>query len=60
MNSNHTNSTIQCSVCTCTHHSDKNYCTLNQIQVGGCDNKVTNCRGTECASFQLGNEGGCR
>lgn len=55
-----TNSTIQCSVTNCAYHNPKNYCSLNQIKVGSCDANVTDCQGTECASFQLGNEGGIR
>lgn len=60
-NSEHINSTIQCTVGSCCHHSGKGYCTLNQIHVGCCDTpKATSCKATECASFQLCNEGGCR
>ena len=57
MNNNHKNASIQCSVSTCSHHAgSENYCTLNTIQVGCCggDHTVTNCRNTECASFDLG------
>ena len=58
--SNHINSTIKCSVANCTYHNGKDYCSLNQIHVGACNSAPTSCAGTECASFQMGNEGGCR
>ena len=60
MNSNHINSTIQCSVPTCAYHNGKDYCTLSQIHVGACEEHTTSCRGTECASFQISNQGGMR
>ena len=47
------NSSIKCTVSNCAYHAPQNCCSLSQIQVGSC-------RGTECASFQLGNQGGCR
>lgn len=49
------NNSIKCSVTSCAHHCQgQNYCTLNEIKVGGCCSDVTNCANTECASFQLG------
>lgn len=54
MDQNHVNSNIQCSVSSCAYHNPKNYCSLNQIKVGCCDCNPTSCRGTECASFQMG------
>lgn len=56
MNNEHKNASIQCSVSTCSHHAGgENYCTLNAIKVGCCgDRNVTNCKNTECASFDLG------
>lgn len=54
------NSSIQCSVKSCAHHGqDKDYCTLNSIKVGCCDTSVAKCAQTECASFNLGNNGTC-
>ena len=59
---NNANPSIKCSVISCTHHcSDKDYCSLNEIKVGCCDPSVTNPAATECASFELGSNGGnCR
>lgn len=50
------NTSIQCSVNSCVHHSgSKHCCTLPSIQVGCCcEPNPTKCEGTECASFQLG------
>ena len=49
-----TNPSIKCSVNSCTFHKDQ-HCTLNEIQVGcTCDSRPTNCKETECASFQVG------
>ena len=48
------NESIQCSVTSCAHHcGDRNYCSLNAIQVGCCNCIPTQCEGTECASFRL-------
>ncbi len=48
----HINQSIKCSVETCAHHAgSKNYCTLNEINVGCCKPTVTSCDCTECASF---------
>ena len=55
--SDQVNHSIKCSVTNCTHHcSDENYCSLNEIKVGcACDTtRPTNCKETECASFQMG------
>ncbi len=57
---NPTNSTIKCCVENCAHHAPTDYCSLNQIQVGACCSEVRQCENTECASFQLDNQGGCR
>lgn len=48
------NNSIKCSVSSCIHHAPQDCCSLNQIKVGCCDAVPTNCKGTECASFQLG------
>lgn len=50
---NPVNSTIKCAVEHCSHHSDNDYCSLNQIQVGACSEDVQYCENTECASFEL-------
>ena len=49
------NTSIQCSVNSCIHHSGtKHCCTLPSIQVGCCTTSPTKkCEGTECASFKL-------
>lgn len=57
---NPTNSTIKCGVDNCAYHAPTNYCSLNQIQVGACTGQVTQAKNTECASYQMGNEGSCR
>lgn len=50
---NDTNNSIKCTVDTCTYHcKNRDYCSLPQIQVGCCCSNVTDCKGTECASFQ--------
>ena len=48
------NHSIKCSVSSCAHHCNTNYCTLNEIKVGCCDSTVKQCSSTECASFELG------
>ena len=54
------NPSIKCSVSSCAYHNgQQNACTLNEIKVGCCDPSVTNCASTECASFELGNNGSC-
>ncbi len=52
-----TNTTIKCGVECCAHHAPTDYCSLSQIQVGACASEVTQCKNTECASFQMGYEG---
>lgn len=52
--------TIHCGVQNCAYHNPQNYCSLEQIQVGACTNQVTQSCNTECASFQMENEGCCR
>ncbi len=49
------NTSIGCSVSSCAfHNAPHNCCSLESIKVG-CSNSVpTECKGTECASFQLG------
>ena len=59
---NQTNPSIKCTVNSCTYHKDQ-HCTLNEIQVGHCQNSVCKCGETECASFKLGDHGtdcGCK
>ena len=52
---NQTNPSIRCSVDSCTYHRD-HHCTLNEIQVGCTAGSAqpTNCKETQCASFQAG------
>lgn len=48
------NESIKCTVTTCAHHSKtQNRCSLPEIQVGCSCGSVTDCKGTECASFRL-------
>ena len=48
------NDNIKCTVTTCAYHSKtQNYCSLPESQVGCSCGNVTDCRGTECASFRL-------
>ncbi|MFI3253047.1 MAG: DUF1540 domain-containing protein [Eubacteriales bacterium] len=54
------NSHIKCGVENCAYHAPTNHCSLNEIQVGACSSEVTQCKNTECASFQMENEGCCR
>lgn len=55
MDNTRSNSAIQCTVASCTHHNkDKNYCSLNEIKVGLCGPANGDPACTECASFQLG------
>jgi len=56
MTNQSTNPSIKCSVNSCTYHKDA-HCTLNEIQVGCCQNCVGEKQNTECASFQLGDHG---
>ena len=54
---NNVNSSIKCSVDSCTYHAqNQNYCTKSEINVGCCNttNPTTpDC--TECASFKMNN-----
>lgn len=48
------NSGVSCTVTDCEHHAkNADACTLSKIRVGTCcDGNITNCAGTECASFK--------
>ena len=60
MSNKSANPSIACTVTSCTHHcNDKQFCSLNTIKVGCQGSNVTNCGSTECASFELGQTGGC-
>ncbi|MGI6497409.1 MAG: DUF1540 domain-containing protein [Oscillospiraceae bacterium] len=49
------NASIKCSVSECAYHANsKNYCSLNEIQVGACKSHPTSSDCTECASFTSG------
>lgn len=52
---NHTpNTSIKCTVTNCAHHcTTENYCALNSIQVGAHEANPTECKCTDCQSFQL-------
>ncbi len=53
------NPSIKCSVSSCSYHNNtKNACTLNEISVGCSQSQVSNCKATECSSFQLGTKPG--
>lgn len=57
-----TNPSIKCTVNSCAYHKNQ-HCTLNEIQVGCCQNTVAAPKETECASFKLGDHGascGCQ
>ena len=55
MENKNANPSIACTVASCAYHcKEKNHCTLNEIRVGSCQSKVTDCGSTKCASFQLG------
>ncbi|MEG0764952.1 MAG: DUF1540 domain-containing protein [Pseudoflavonifractor sp.] len=56
---NTTNPAIKCSVESCAHHSGTSSCTMSEICVGCTSAEVQTCTGTKCASFQLGDHGGC-
>lgn len=48
------NTSIKCTVSSCAYHNDPhNYCSLDSIKVGYCDNTPTNSEDTVCASFKL-------
>lgn len=48
------NSCIKCSVINCKHHAQsKDYCTLNEIQVGTHEANPTMVECTDCKSFVL-------
>lgn len=48
------NSNIGCSVNECRHHSpDKNYCTLQQVQIGKTQTTSTTSKDTDCESFEV-------
>ena len=45
---------IMCTVINCTHHChDKNYCSLESIQVGTHETNPTEIKCTDCESFKL-------
>lgn len=50
------NHNIKCNVATCHHHAgQQDFCTLNAIQVGCCDDPTPQkCDNTKCASFRTG------
>ena len=51
---NNINTCIKCSVNNCTYHAqEKNYCTLNEIQVGTHESNPTMTECTDCESFKL-------
>jgi len=48
------NSSIKCSVDQCQYHANaKEYCTLQEIQVGTHEQNPTKTQCTDCQSFQL-------
>lgn len=48
------NSSIKCSVNNCKYHAEtKDYCTLNEIQVGTHEANPTMVECTDCKSFML-------
>jgi len=48
------NSSIKCSVDKCQYHANaKEYCTLQEIQVGTHEQNPTKTQCTDCQSFQL-------
>lgn len=48
------NSSIKCCVNNCSHHAQsKDYCTLNEIQVGTHESNPTVCECTDCKSFKM-------
>lgn len=49
------NTSIKCTVSSCAYNSHPyNCCTLDSIKVGCSATHPTQCEGTECASFKLG------
>ena len=47
-------SSIKCSVSNCSYHAqEKNYCTLNEIQVGTHESNPTMVECTDCQSFKV-------
>ena len=55
MNNKSCNTSIHCSVDTCSYHNKpQNCCSLDSIKVGCSSTAPTQCDGTECASFKLG------
>ena len=48
------NQSIRCSVTNCAHHCQREqYCALNAIQVGTHESNPTECKCTDCESFEL-------
>ena len=48
------NQSIKCTVNNCTHHcQDKDYCSLESIQVGTHETNPTEIKCTDCESFKL-------
>lgn len=45
------NKSIKCSVKTCKHHDQAEYCKLDTISIGG-EYSCTDCCETECRSFK--------
>ena len=59
MDHQNSNSSIQCSVTSCSHNNREKYsCSLNSIKVGNCGPSTSSPDCTECASFELGKDTG--
>ncbi len=52
MKNKNSNPSIKCSVTQCAYHcGDEDYCSLDKVKISRCAAQVTDCAGTECASF---------
>lgn len=47
---------IKCTVTDCKFNDNVNYCTLNNITVGGEEARVSSKQQTDCMSFECGKE----
>lgn len=47
------NTCIECTVTSCRHHADNNYCTLDKILIGTHESNPTMDQCTDCKSFDM-------
>ena len=60
-NNSYANQSIACTVTNCKNHNDtKNFCSLESIKIGTHEANPTVCQCTDCQSFELKKDCGCK